>query len=306
MNFNPNQRQEYSPYLQLLSLLLYSVLGAFIFTILAFIPIFFIYGSTVLTDFGMLMSGDRKYLPALRIILTFTQFGAFLAPPLLLALTERTSLKKFYGFKTPHLGLMGFTIIIMMVAMPLMEWVTILNQNMTFPSYLKSVEKWMRAKEDETMTTTLILLKMQNIKDLLMNLFMIALVPGIAEELMFRGGIQRSLGRIFSNPHVAIWVAAAIFSAIHVQFYGFVPRLLLGAGFGYLYFWSGSLWYSMFAHFLNNAYAVGVAYYMQKNNMPLDEVDKTAYFPWYTYIISAILTIFTFQYFKKQTSANHH
>lgn len=185
--------------------------------------------------------------------------------------------------------------------MPVLEWVTLANQKMVLPDFLKSLEKWMRAKEDEAMNTTLLLLKMSTIKDLLINLFMIALLPGIAEELMFRGGVQRTANRMFNNQHVAIWLSAFIFSAIHVQFYGFLPRLLLGAGFGYLYYWSGSLWYSMLAHFLNNGYAVCAAYYMQKNDMSLDELDQTAYFAWYGYIVSFVLTALVFSYFKKRT-----
>ncbi|RZK82223.1 MAG: CPBP family intramembrane metalloprotease [Pedobacter sp.] len=295
-------REENSPYLQLIMLLFYAILGAFIFTIIAFGILLIIYGTRLFSDLNLLMSGSEEYLPALRIILIFTQLGAFLAPPFFLSLTEGKAVNNFYGFARPRLNLILIVILTMIVAMPILEWVTLINQNMVFPDFLKSVESWMRAKEDEAMATTLLLLKMKSIKDLIINLFMIALIPGIAEELMFRGGVQRTIDRIFKNTHVAIWVSAFIFSAIHVQFYGFLPRLLLGAGFGYLYFWSGSLWYSMLAHFINNGYAVCVAYYMQQNNMPLDEVDNTAYFAWYGYIISFILVILTFLYFKKQTS----
>ncbi|MOA49826.1 CAAX amino terminal protease self- immunity [compost metagenome] len=86
-----------------------------------------------------------------------------------------------------------------------------------------------------------------------------------------------------------------------MQFYGFLPRLCLGAAFGYLYFWSGSLWYAIFAHFINNAYAVCAAWYMQKNNIPLSEADKTLNIAWYGYIVSAILTFLLFRYFKTKT-----
>jgi membrane protease YdiL (CAAX protease family) len=135
----------------------------------------------------------------------------------------------------------------------------------------------------------------------MVNIFMIAILPGIAEELIFRGAIQRSFKRMFQNPHVAIWLAAFVFSVIHVQFYGFVPRLLLGAAFGYLCYWGGSLWYAMFAHFLNNAYAVGVAWYLQRNNMPLNEETTATHFDWYVCILSLLATILLIIYFKKQS-----
>ena len=93
----------------------------------------------------------------------------------------------------------------------------------------------MRDKEDEAMKMTYLLLKIDHPIDFFVNLFMIALLPAIGEELFFRGALQRSFTKMFSNPHVAIWVTAFIFSAIHMQFFGFFPRLFLGAAFGYIY-----------------------------------------------------------------------
>ena len=118
-------------------------------------------------------------------------------------------------------------------------------------------------------------------------------MPAICEEFIFRGAVQRVIFRLKSNPHVAIWLSAFIFSAIHFQFYGFLPRLLLGAAFGYIYFWTGSIWYAVFAHFLNNAYAVVVAFYLQANNKSISGADDMN-LPWYGYVISAILTLVLF------------
>ena len=193
-------------------------------------------------------------------------------------------------------------LMIMIVSMPLMEWTAIWNQKMILPEFLKGIELWMKEKEDAATQIMIRLLTVRSNFDFILNLFMIAVLPAIGEELMFRGGVQRSLNRAFSNPHVAIWLTAIIFSAIHVQFYGFIPRMLLGAGFGYLYYFSGSLWYAMLAHFINNAYAVCAAYYMQKHNIPLDKADEPIGFPWYGYLISAIITIALFQIFKNYTT----
>jgi membrane protease YdiL (CAAX protease family) len=193
-------------------------------------------------------------------------------------------------------------LVAILVSMPFMEWVMMTNQKLVLPDFLKGLENWIRRKEDETMQITLLLLKMAGTKELVINLFMIAFVPAVSEELMFRGGVQRTFGRIFKNQHAAIWLSAAVFSAIHVQFYGFLPRMLLGAGFGYIYLWSGSLWYSMLGHFINNAYAVCVAFYMQKQNMDISKMDSVPQFAWYGYLISFALTILVFQIFKKQTT----
>lgn len=141
--------------------------------------------------------------------------------------------------------------------------------------------------------------------DFFFNILVIALLPAIAEELLFRGAVQRSFNRMFNNPHVAIWLAAFIFSAIHVQFFGFFPRMLLGAAFGYIYLWTGSIWYAMFAHFLNNAAAVCQAWYDQVHHIPLEQADNSSNFPWYGYVISLILTIFLFKYLKDKTTPHH-
>ena len=160
----------------------------------------------------------------------------------------------------------------------------------------------MKAKESEAMRMTYLFLKVNGFGDFLINLFTIALVPAVAEELMFRGGVQRAFNRMFNNPHVAIWLAAFLFSAIHMQFYGFLPRLLLGALFGYIYVWTGSLWYAIFAHFINNAYAVCYAWYLQANNMPLNQTDATLNTPWYGYVISLVAGIYLLIYFKNKTN----
>nr|WP_068890156.1 CPBP family intramembrane glutamic endopeptidase [Pedobacter panaciterrae] len=305
MNFIEKPRDENSPYTQLLMLIGYIIVGLFAFSIIALGIIVSMYGFGSITNPVILSGAEEKYRPALQILLAATSAGMFLAPPLLLALTERKKINVFYGFKKPEPSLLLIVLLIMIVSMPFMEWTAMINQKMVLPDYLKWVENWMKQKEDEAMQTTLLLLKMKHIGELVVNLLLIALLPGIAEEMMFRGAIQRSFLRIFNNPHVAIWAAAFLFSAIHLQFYGFLPRLLLGAGFGYIYYWSGSLWYAMLAHFLNNAYAVCAAWYMQKNNIPLSEADNTSHFPWYGYVISFILTILVFQIFKNKTSKTY-
>ncbi|NRF38455.1 CPBP family intramembrane glutamic endopeptidase [Pedobacter foliorum] len=305
MSFIQKQQDENSPYTQLLMLLGYAVAGIFIFLLIGLAIIVAIYGFGALTNPVILSGGEEKYRPALQILLIAQSVGLFLAPPLLLAITEKKKINVFYGFKKPETNLLLLVFLIMAVSMPFMEWTAVINQKMILPDFLQSIESWMRQKEDEAMQTTLLLLKMQHINELVANLFLIALLPGIAEELMFRGAVQRSFGRIFNNPHVAIWASAFLFSAIHLQFYGFLPRLLLGAGFGYIYYFSGSLWYAMLAHFLNNAYAVCAAWYMQKNNIPLSEADNTSHFAWYGYLISFILTILVFNYFKTKTSKSY-
>ncbi|WP_432711775.1 CPBP family intramembrane glutamic endopeptidase [Pedobacter sp.] len=302
MNFLYPEKPERSAYLQLLILVSYALAGITICSIIGIFILYGWYGSVLWTDQAALASGDPKYINGLKVLQILTTVGLFLLPPLFLALTERIKIKVFYGFKKPQLPLLGLVLLLMLCSMPFMEWTALWNQQMHLPDFLKPVELWMKAKEEEAMRMTLLLLTMKGFGDFLLNLFMIALLPAIAEELMFRGGVQRSFTRMFGNPHVAIWLSAFIFSAIHMQFYGFLPRLLLGAGFGYIYLWSGSLWYAMLAHFLNNGFAVCMAWYLQIKNLPLNEAEQTFHFQWYGYVLSLLLSIFIFWKFKQQST----
>ncbi|MBT2562421.1 CPBP family intramembrane glutamic endopeptidase [Pedobacter sp. ISL-64] len=298
MNFVTPNKEEINPFLQLLLLLFYAVTGGLVFGILAIVIVLLMYGLGIVSNLDMLLAGDTKYIAGFKVIQILSSIGTFILPPIALALTERKKVTEFYLFKQPKFLLVVLVLAIMILSMPFMEWTVIWNQKMVLPDFLHKIEQWMKEKEAIAMKMTIQLITVRSNFDFIVNLVMIAVIPAIGEELMFRGGVQRSLNRAFENPHLAIWLSAIIFSAIHVQFYGFVPRMLLGAGFGYLYYYSGSIWYAMLAHFINNAYAVCAAFYMQKHHMPLDKADEPIGFPWYGYLISAIITIALFKIFK--------
>jgi membrane protease YdiL (CAAX protease family) len=302
MNFVTPNKEEINPFLQLLLLLFYAVTGGLVFGILAIVIVLLMYGLGIVSNLDMLLAGDTKYIAGFKVIQILSSIGTFILPPIALALTERKKVTEFYLFKQPKFLLIVLVLAIMILSMPFMEWTVIWNQKMVLPDFLHKIEQWMKEKEAIAMKMTIQLITVRSNFDFIVNLVMIAVIPAIGEELMFRGGVQRSLNRAFENPHVAIWLSAIIFSAIHVQFYGFVPRMLLGAGFGYLYYYSGSIWYAMLAHFINNAYAVCAAFYMQKHHMPLDKADEPIGFPWYGYLISAIITIALFKIFKDNAS----
>jgi membrane protease YdiL (CAAX protease family) len=101
-----------------------------------------------------------------------------------------------------------------------------------------------------------------------------AVLPAIGEELAFRGIVQNELHRWWKNPHVAIWVAAIIFGVIHMQFYGVVPRIMLGVLFGYLYWWSGNIWVPIIGHFINNGFMVLMMFLAQRRAVNIN-VEST-------------------------------
>ena len=147
-------------------------------------------------------------------------------------------------------------VIIMLITSPMMNILIEWNANITLPDSLSSLAAKMKEMEDMAAATTEILLGETSIFALLSGILVIGILTGIGEEMFFRGGIQRILASSGMNPHLAIWLAAFIFSAIHLQFYGFFPRMLLGAFFGYIYYSTRSIWVPALAHALNNSIVV--------------------------------------------------
>jgi membrane protease YdiL (CAAX protease family) len=151
-------------------------------------------------------------------------------------------------------------ILMMMLALPFVTWLGYLNSFMVLPDSLSGLENWMKSAEDSNQQLVESFLAMDSVGDLLVNLLLIAVIPAIGEEFFFRGIIQQELLSKRMNPHVAIWLTAILFSAFHLQFYGFLQRMILGVLFGYLMWWSGSIWPAVAAHFTNNGFAVFMAY----------------------------------------------
>jgi membrane protease YdiL (CAAX protease family) len=293
-------REENHPFLQLLILVIAAFVGVIVFALIGFGICLAIYGSDIIHNTEWTTGNDLRYVGALKILITSQQLGLFLFPALILCVFEGRKPQRFYAMKTPQINIMLIVFLLMLCSVPLLGLVNEWNMGLHLPNSLKSIESWMRKLEDEGAVTTKAILAGTSIRALFINLFVVGLVPAICEELIFRGGLQRTLIRWIKNPHVAIWIGAIVFSTIHFQFFGFFPRLLLGAAFGYIYFWTNSIWYTVFAHFLNNAYAVMVMWYFQKNKMNIDKVDETN-IAWYGYLISAILTLALFMLLRNKT-----
>jgi hypothetical protein len=180
------------------------------------------------------------------------------------------------------------------------------NRNLDFPEYLKWFEQYASSKEGELEILTRYITSFQNSWHFLLGLVIIAVLPAIGEELLFRGLIQNLFASAVKNPHLAIWIAAGIFGAIHLQFYGLVPRILLGALFGYLYFWSGHLSIAMLAHFINNGFTLALLYVSQIGWIEYDPASHENTPPMlvvllFLVVVSGLLLLFK-NYFR--TSAN--
>jgi membrane protease YdiL (CAAX protease family) len=143
---------------------------------------------------------------------------------------------------------------------PAIDITSYLNQKIHLPECMSPLEKWMYETEENLTQITESMLSEKGIIPFIINIFIIAVMAGLSEEILFRGALLSIIRKKTANPHMAIWIVAILFSAIHFQFYGFIPRILLGVFLGYLLYWSNSIWVPVFAHFLNNAIAVTGSY----------------------------------------------
>jgi membrane protease YdiL (CAAX protease family) len=204
---------------------------------------------------------DPSCIPLLKELQILQSIFLFIIPSLIAGTLFEQSSTGYFGMKKiPSGSILLIILIIMMVSLPLINWMVSLNEMMKLPASLWGMEKWMKEAEDQASQITEKFLDVHSMGGFAVNMLMIAVIPAIGEEMVFRGLFQRLLGEWFKNIHVAIFLAAFLFAAIHLQFYGLLPRMMLGVMFGYLYLWTGTLWAPVFAHFLNNGAAVLISY----------------------------------------------
>lgn len=250
--------RETTPFNKIILTVFVMVVSAMLMTILGFLVARIFWGIGFLEVEGALSDfSDEKHIVLMKVFQMLQSVGIFILPPLVVAYLLSNTPRKFLQL---HHGdtLKGFLMIIAAVyfANPFITWLGEINAAMALPEWLSGIEDWMRASEEQAAGITEAFLRSDSIGGLLFNLFLIGILPAVGEELLFRGVIQKLINQWSGNHHLAIWITAAVFSALHLQFFGFLPRLVLGAMFGYFLVWSGSLWVPIVAHFINNATAV--------------------------------------------------
>lgn len=229
----------------------------------------------------------------MRIAQGLSSLFMFVVPPVVYYFITR-KVRPMHGLGFRSLAhpwwLIFLGVALMFVSLPVTNQLTTWNEAMKLGGMFSRLEEWMKSLEEAAQATTERMLNASSIGDLLLNLLIIALIPAVGEELTFRGVLQQSLTRHMKNPHVAIWLSAAIFSFIHFQFYGFLPRMFLGVLLGYMFHITGSLWTSIAMHFVNNGTAV-MLYYL--NNKGILDVDVEHFGalenPWFVGL-SAVVT----------------
>ena len=238
--------------------------------VLLFLIILFISGLIGVAISAIFMAaGDT----GMKIAQGLSSIFMFVVPPIVYYYVTRMKHQMYdLGFRKPAnpwwLLLIG--VVLMFISLPVTNQLTRWNEAMSFGGVFEKLEEYLKMLEETAAATTEKMLNVDTIDGLLLNLLVIALIPAVGEELTFRGVLQQGLMRRVKSPHVAILLSAAIFSFIHFQFYGFLPRMFLGILLGYMFYITRSLWTSIAMHFVNNGTAV-VLYYL--NNKGIIDID---------------------------------
>ena len=295
--------------LKLLSLLLI-ILLSMLFTLIFGTGLgFLIYGADIIDYIkeGFSLT-DPAMIPLLKYLQVINTLGLFVFPPFIYAFLVSNKPWSYLaidhdpGFQNVVLGTL-----LIIVVLPFLHWLANMNEMLDLPVWLEGVESWMKQSEEQARQLTEMFLSSTTYKGLFVNLLMIAVLPAIGEEFLFRGVLQRLFHEWSKNGHLAVMLAALLFSALHLQFFGFLPRLLLGLFLGYLYLWSRSIWLPVLVHFFNNGIAVVAAWLYARGNIQtsadsLGEMPDTLFII-LSFVMSAIiLLVLWYKHDKKKGS----
>ena len=219
-------------------------------------------------------------------MLTVQDVLGFIVPAVAaMAIFYRRPLHAMCLDRAPGLKAILVVLVFEVLSLPAMNWLVNVNEAMTLPSWMSGIEQVMRTMEDSAADATEQLLDVNTLWQLISTVFVVGLMAGLSEEMLFRGAMQRTMQDSRLNAHAAVWITAILFSAFHMQFFGFVPRMVLGVWLGYLLVWTRSLWVPIIAHTLNNSTVVFFSYMANKGIIADDFGDNLGIpapgdFPW--------------------------
>lgn len=220
---------------------------------------------------------------------TLTQVCVFALPVLMVALRYYRAEAIAYfrlDLGKRSWGMALWAVAVMLLLIPIVDCLTVWNDGWQLGAFGER----MRAIQNQSEQLLAQVINNPSAGALIGNLVVVALVPAVCEELLFRSGIQNLLHRWSGNAHIAVWGAAIIFSIAHGELFAFVPRLLMGAALGYLYIYSGTLLANVSAHFINNALVV-LFYWLYANNLTSFCPDEPLGIGWGLAVASAIAAI---------------
>jgi len=246
------------PFAQLMFALFVMVASVFIFMVVGMIAVIPIYGlGGLMSSMSETSLNSAEGINLLKYFQVIQSIGLFVVPPFIIGWLYQGNFSEYLKInRSTRVQSFLLASICLLAVIPFINFLGAINSQMTFPESLSGLEGWMKNMENAAQVMIEKFMKVDGISGLMFNIFMIAVLPALGEELMFRGVIQRIFSDWTKNYHWGIWISAFLFSAMHMQFYGFLPRMALGAMFGYLLVWTGTMWVPILAHFVNNLMGV--------------------------------------------------
>lgn len=250
------------PYMQILLLLGMMLLLGAVMGMLGAVTAVALFDVGSFSAFSQSISTQSAHPYAFLWVQAFGAVGAFLLPALIFSFFQNRPPLQYYHLDKPiSRKLLLLAILTLFFSQSLITLTSQWNQQIVIPDTWGPIGDWLRNSNTDVQAGYEALLNFRSFGHMVLTLLVVAVLPAVGEELIFRGGFQRLCEKWFTNEHIAVWAAAAIFSLFHFQVFFFLPRLLLGAALGYLYLWSRNLWYPILAHFFNNAWVILMAYF---------------------------------------------
>ena len=264
---NPLFEQSH-PFTKLLFLLFIIVASFSIFLILGLITAVPFFGIQLSSFQDALNINNPDNIGLIKYMQFIQHMGIFVVPPLVAAYVfSKYPISYLSADTKSKFAVYLLATVIIIFAIPFINYTGALNAKMSLPAGFAGFEEKIKAMEESAGKMTEAFLNVKSIGGLFVNLIIVALLPAIGEEFLFRGVLLRLFKEWTKNKHAAILISAFLFSAVHFQFYGFLPRFLLGALFGYLFVWSRNIWVPVTVHFINNGLAVILYYFMHDTEL---------------------------------------
>ena len=244
---------------------------------------------------GLLGKICHKPEAVLRIAMIMQDIFVFILPAIVTALLcTRMPARLLAVDERPDMRYVILSLAGLIVSIPAMNALILWNENLHFPESLQGVEQMARNLEENAKAVTDSLMAGATIPSLIVSVMIVGVFAGFSEELFFRGALQRLLGCTMMNRHAVIWLVAVIFSLFHFQFFGFFPRMILGAYFGYLLLWTRSLWIPVIVHVFNNSMVVISTWQSLNNDGAMSNLDSIGVDDGPNLLITGISLILTF------------
>ncbi len=210
------------------------------------------------------------------------QLLSFLMPALCVAWLFSESPRLFLKVQSPHGtgSLLLIALLALLTLTPAIDWLTTVNDQWHLPAFLSGWEQSMRLSNNRSQQLVERFLALEGGDAWVLNLLALAVIPPLCEEFFFRGALQQIMMRWIKRPHAAIWITAAIFSLAHGELFAFLPRWVLGALLGYLYYYGASIWINVAVHGLNNALVVVLTMAYNRGALSVNWADSI-HAPWY-------------------------